>query len=89
MLNIKKLETMKNIKIILAILTISLFAGISTVNADNNPPNPPQAPQPGDHPIGGSAPVGSGLVILLGLGAGYGAKKVYNYYKTGKEELEE
>ncbi len=87
----KNSETMKKIKTILAILTISFFAGISTVNAQaTSPSDPPSGgPQAGDQPIGGSAPVGSGLVILLSLGAGYGAKKVYNYYKTEKEELEE
>lgn len=27
---------------------------------------------------GGGAPIGSGMVLLISLGAGYGAKKVYN-----------
>jgi hypothetical protein len=32
-------------------------------------------------PVGGYAPIGSGLVILLALGAGYGSKLVYNARK--------
>jgi len=49
-------------------------------------------PQPGGDPSGagggtgtpvggGMVPVGSGMIILLALGAGYGAKKVYNARK--------
>ena len=43
-----------------------------------------QPPPPEDH--GGDddiqpAPIGSGLAILLALGAGYGAKKVYDARK--------
>jgi hypothetical protein len=46
-------------------------------------------PQPGidpsgdgsNAPVGGYAPIGSGLVILLALGAGYGSKKVYDARK--------
>ena len=36
---------------------------------------------PNNAPVGGYAPVGSGLVILLALGAGYGTKKVYDARK--------
>ncbi len=50
-------------------------------------------PEPPDHgqgtnqpPPGGGAPIGSGLFILLGLGAAYGGKKLYD---MNKEELEE
>jgi len=32
-------------------------------------------------PIGGAAPIGGGLIIMLTLGAAYGAKKVYNIRK--------
>jgi len=30
---------------------------------------------------GGSAPIGSGIVLLLTLGAGYGAKRIYDARK--------
>ena len=42
-------------------------------------------PMPGNIPVGGNAPIGSGLVILLALGAGYGSKKVYNARKKLEE----
>jgi len=35
----------------------------------------------GPTPGGGAAPIGGGLFILLGLGAAYGGKKVYNLAK--------
>ena len=89
MITMKKSETMKKIKAIFAIVVISLFFTVSGVYAQaTSPADPPGGPQAGDQPIGGGAPVGSGLAILLSLGAGYGAKKAYNYYKKDKEELE-
>jgi hypothetical protein len=48
------------------------------------PSDPGSAPQ--GQPIGGSAPVGGGLFILLGLGAAYGGKKVYNLNKKKLDE---
>ncbi len=46
---------------------------------------------PSDHGLtsnqsGGGAPIGGGLFILLGLGAAYGGKKLYD---SRKESLEE
>ncbi len=90
MFNMKKSETMKKIKAILAVITISLFFSAQGLFAQaTSPSNPPGSPEAGDTPIGGGAPIGGGLVILLSLGAGYGAKKAYNYYKNEKEELED
>jgi hypothetical protein len=43
----------------------------------DQPPDPGGGPGGGDDPVGGGSPVGSGLIILLGLGAAYGAKKIY------------
>ena len=90
MLTMKNSETMKKIKAIFAIVVISLFFAVSGAYAQaTSPSDPPSGgPQAGDQPIGCGAPVGSGLAILLSLGAGYGAKKAYNYYKKDKEELE-
>ena len=47
------------------------------------PPPPPPPTGPGsDIPIGGgAAPIGSGLIMLISMGAAYGAKKVYNARK--------
>lgn len=49
------------------------------------PPNGGQTPeQSGSTPVGGGgAPIGSGLLILMAMGAGYGAKKVYDFRKIG------
>jgi len=73
---------------VISILSIIVFTFFLSLNVmaqkDNGPGNPPGGPAAGsDQPIGGGAPIGGGLFILLGLGAAYGAKKVY-YLK--KEE---
>lgn len=46
-------------------------------------PPPPPNPTGGNtgNPLGGGAPVGSGLAILLALGAGYGIRKIYKMKK--------
>jgi len=53
---------------------------ITPVSGQNgNPPPPPSTHgENTNQPPGGGAPVGSGLVILLSLGAAYGGKKVYD-----------
>jgi hypothetical protein len=61
---------------LILMLGIMLVAPAYGQNGDPPPP-------PGDHgstqnqPPGGGAPVGSGLAILLALGAAYGGKKMY------------
>ncbi len=46
------------------------------------PPPPPGGESGGGgsqgEKLGGNAPIGGGLFILLGLGAAYGGRKVYN-----------
>ena len=59
-------------KILLATLPALFFA-----NAAIAQPPPPPDEHGGDGDIA-PAPIGSGLVILLTLGAAYGARKVYN-----------
>ncbi len=51
-------------------------------------PTPPNGGGPDGDPIngGGGAPIGGGLFILLGLGAAYGSKKVYD---LNKKELDD
>ena len=66
-------------------LTITLLiAGATFISsiakADDPPPPPPGHGETGNVP-GGGAPIGSGLFILLGLGAAYGGKKIYDYKK--------
>lgn len=50
---------------------------IPTVYADA-PPDPGGGGPTGD-PVGGGSPIGSGLFILISLGAAYGSKKIYQY----------
>lgn len=72
------------IKAIAALITIILL----TINAFSQTPPPPNGgnnptdPTSGNTPVGGGAPIGGGLIILLALGAGYGAKKIYNFRKV-------
>ena len=77
---------MKKIISILTILVVSLFFTISDLHAvTGEPGNPPGEPGTGT-PIGGGAPIGGGSIILLGLAAVYGGRKLY---QINKEELEE
>jgi|AntAceMinimDraft_9_1070365.scaffolds.fasta_scaffold00233_20 hypothetical protein len=77
------MKTMKNIKKI--VLSIILVLAVSIAFADVGPPDPGSNPG-SEPPLGGGAPLGEGLFILIGLGAAYGARKIYN---MKKEELEE
>ena len=68
---------MKKIKIILAGLFI-LFLSAGIMAQQTEPPDPPGGHGSGnDQPPGGSAPVGNGLFVLLGLGIAYGGGKTY------------
>lgn len=73
------------------IIQLMLIAGITfatfAVNAQSPPPPPAgghgqNTNQPNN---GGGAPIGSGLTILLALGAGYGGKKLYDARKKIEE----
>ncbi len=74
----------KNIKSLLLILVFTLFAATGFTQ----PPPPPSGAGHGasGNQTGGNAPIGGGLLILLGLGAAYGGKKLYNMHA---EEIEE
>lgn len=75
----------KTIKNILKAFAILLFVAISyPVYAPPPPPNPIGNIQ--GNKLGGGAPIGGGLFILLGLGAIYGSKKLY---KIRRESIEE
>ncbi len=73
-------------KKLLASLTMILFlltapAVFNGAMADDPPPPPPGHGDTGNVP-GGGAPVGSGIAVLLSLGAAYGWKK----YSSSQEE---
>jgi hypothetical protein len=69
-------------------LTFALLLGISNSYGQTQAAPPP----PGSHgettnqTSGNSAPIGGGLFILLGLGAAYGGKKLYDHRKETLEE---
>ena len=73
----------KQIKILLLSLSFLMFAA----NGFSQPPPPPSGGhgQTGNQ-NGGSAPIGGGLFILLGLGAAYGGKKLYRLFDEDKED---
>lgn len=43
--------------------------------AQPSPTNQPNGDPPGGGPIGGNAPIGSGIVLLIAMGTAYGIKK--------------
>ncbi len=74
---------MKKIAIILTLFLI-LTLGYNTM-AQVPPPPPPDHGLDGNQ-NGGTAPIGSGLFVLLGLAGAYGVMKLRN---KNKEELED
>ncbi len=58
-----------------------LFFNVNLMAQDPPPPPPEGHGQTGNQPPGGGVPVGSGLFILLALGAAYGGKKVLDFRK--------
>lgn len=74
-------------KIILAISLVLFTFSVQNSFADGtNPPDPPGEHGASTDQTGGSAPIGGGLFILLGLGAAYGGKKLYDNRKEALEE---
>jgi len=78
-------------KKLLAIVTILLFFILPMISLADGPPPPPPG---GGGPGGGGTPVGApidgGLGILLALGLGYGAFKIYKVKKVeDPAEIEE
>jgi len=78
---------MKYIKkgLVLVVTILSLSFPLSLFS-QAPPPPPADHGTSGNQAPGGGAPIGGGVLILMGLGAVYGARK---YYQSSKEELEE
>lgn len=76
-------------KIIAQLSLVTVLILTSTALLAQGPPPPPGDPNAGGGPVGGNAPIGSGLAILLTLGAAYGGRKVYQYWQSQKKELED
>ncbi len=64
--------------ILASVTTTSLFAQV--------PPPPPPGHGSTGNQTGGNAPIGGGLFILMGLGAMYSGKKLYNMRKKNQEK---
>ena len=78
---------MKKIFLILMVMA-GLQLGTNSLHAQTTPPGPPagHGSSLNESPGGGSAPIGGGLFILLGLGAAYGGKKWYEHRKQALED---
>jgi len=79
---------MKNItKFLMAALFVACVFTTSVFAQD--PPPPPNGGHGGggNQVPGGGAPIGSGIVLLITLAAGYGAKKVFQGMNADKEDI--
>ena len=81
---------MKKIKNTLKVLIVVMFVSFAYTVEAQPPPNPPGgsngSTNSSGNSLGGNAPIGGGLFILLGLGAAYGSRKLYNLNKEQPEE---
>jgi hypothetical protein len=76
---------MKKAIVNLILVGLLIIVPVIIVSA-SAPPPPPPGPGGTDDPIGGgAAPIGSGIVMLISMGAAYGAKKVYDARKRLEE----
>ena len=72
-------------KTLIKTIAIPITIILLTINVSlaQDPPPPPGHGTSGNVP-GGGAPIGSGLLVLIALGAAYGGKKVFDYRKIKK-----
>ncbi len=71
--------------LISALMMLPLFS----ISQMRDPGSPGGDPSGGGGGVGNSAPIGSGIGILIVLGAAYGGKKLYHLYQEDGETLEE
>lgn len=76
--NIKKL-------FVIALIAVGSFISVA-VTAQAPPPPPDAGGAGGSTPMGGAAPLDGGLGLLIALGIGFGAKKVYALKSEKKAE---
>ena len=67
-------------KKILMLSIVLMISGFSLL-AQAPPPPPVNANEDGGPVGGGGAPIGSGIVLLIALAAGYGGKRVFDARK--------
>ncbi len=77
---------MKLYKKIAVTLLVITGLTLSTNTFAQVPPPPPPGHGSTGNQTGGNAPIGGGLFILIGLGAAYGGKKLYDKRKENLEE---
>jgi hypothetical protein len=75
----KKQLDMKKVIQILAIAVVMLVPVI--LSAQPMPFDPGVGGGETGNPVGGAAPIGGGLLIMLSLAIGYGTKKIYDIRK--------
>ena len=79
---------MKNDKVRKLIYLLTLLMGFSMTIAAQGPPPPPGGHgQNNNQPAGsgGSAPIGSAIMLMLGLSGAYGAKKAWDMREEKKD----
>ncbi len=74
----------KQFKTLMIALVFSLFAYNGFAQVPPPPPNGGHG-QSGNQ-NGGSAPIGGGMFILLGLGAAYGGRKLYRMFDNNNDD---
>ncbi len=82
----KSVEKMKK-QIVTITLIISLLFPLSLFSQDVPPPPPGGGHGQTGNQQGGRAPIGGGLLILLGLGGIYGGYKAYKIYRKKSKSL--
>jgi hypothetical protein len=72
-------------KAIFNLIITGLLVVAPVIIASASTPPPPPDPGGGTPIGGGPAPIGSGIVMLISMGAAYGAKKVFDARKKLEE----
>lgn len=70
-------------KIIIKISILAILLGTSIPQVWSQPPPPANHSETNNQVPGGGAPIGNGTLLLLGMAALYGGRKIY---KIQKEE---
>lgn len=78
------MKTLKKIFTLYFFVLALLFAGNGVVAQDPPPPPGSHGETGNQSPPGGGVPVGSGIALLLALGAAYGGKKIYDMRRLNK-----
>jgi hypothetical protein len=78
-------------KILKSLLFIALLILPLAALKAQGPPQPPENPGTGGGPVGGAAPIGEGIGLMIGLGVAYAGWKRFRKVKecTYFEEIEE